>query len=133
MNKSVVLAIVSGILLAGCGKKEEAAKEAPPPLPTLPYMNESKDGAPKAPDAPAAPAEPAPAQTENTSEKSAEEGFPAETLNAAIQSFIEQFERPPASLQELVEKQVLRKMPVPPAGKKFVYDTTRRKVMIVNK
>jgi len=55
-----------------------------------------------------------------------------EAVTMAAQSFFIAHERAPKSLEELVSSGYLRKLPTPPAGKKYVYDPERANIALAD-
>lgn len=99
----VVLLLLAGLAAPGCRKKPAAAPETPPSTPA-----ESSGVAPaqKDPDLTA--------------------------LNAAYKKFWQEQKSPPAKLEDLVTKNYMTKLPVPPPGKKFNVDWAKMEVTLVN-
>ena len=52
-------------------------------------------------------------------------------IQRAIESFQQQEERSPVSLQELVDKGYLKSLPQPPQGQKFEYDPVKATLRLV--
>ncbi len=52
-------------------------------------------------------------------------------MNLAVQDFVVQMGRPPARLEELLEKRVLPRFPAPSPGMKFVLTKGRNNQMLV--
>jgi competence protein ComGC len=55
-----------------------------------------------------------------------------EAVTMATQSFFIAHERAPKSLEELVSSGYLRKLPAPPAGKKYVYDAANANISLAD-
>jgi hypothetical protein len=53
-----------------------------------------------------------------------------EAVTMATQSFFIRHDRAPNTLEELVSSGFLRKLPAPPAGKKYVYDPERANIKL---
>lgn len=51
-------------------------------------------------------------------------------LNAKIREYTEAFGKPPASLQEMVDKKFLPRLPEPPAGRTLVYDAQKMQAQL---
>lgn len=50
----------------------------------------------------------------------------------AVQSYFIRYDRAPATLDELINSGYLRKLPAPPAGKKYVYDAEKANIRLEN-
>jgi len=55
-----------------------------------------------------------------------------DAVTKAVQSFFINKERAPKNLEELVASGFLKKLPAPPAGKKYVYDPERANITLAN-
>ncbi len=55
-----------------------------------------------------------------------------EAVTHAVQSFFINKERAPKNLEELVASGFLKKLPTPPAGKKYVYDPERANIVLAD-
>lgn len=51
-------------------------------------------------------------------------------LNAKIREFTENFGKPPATLQEMVDKKFIPSLPQPPPGRAFHYDPRTMQVQL---
>lgn len=115
MRTSVFLIAVAGLLLAGCGKEDPAAKPTGTPSPggnpvTAPvdYLGAVAKG-----------------------KKTADKTLETAALNQTIQLFYAQEGRYPKNLNELVAPGYLSKLPAPPAGMKFDYNPATGQFKIV--
>jgi len=86
-------------------------------------------GCRKKPDA--APATPSPAPAE-AGGAAAQKDPDLTALNAAYKKFWLEQKSPPAKLEDLVTKNYMTKLPVPPPGKKFNVDWNKMEVTLVN-
>ena len=120
------------VALAGCGQKETPApKTAPAVAPTMPNLT-SAPAVPPPPGAPTAaavvPAAPADVPTYEGKDE-------VENLNQALRDY---YTRNGAaapmvtSFETLVKARVLKSVPVPPAGKKYVIDTKKVEIRLEN-
>lgn len=80
----------------------------------------------------AAPATPAPAPAEASGTAPAQKDPDLTALNVAYKKFWKEQGSPPAKLDDLVAKNYMTKLPVPPAGKKFNVDWTKMEVTLVS-
>ena len=104
--------LIFAVIVSGCRKPEEI------PAPQAPKDAESA----------------APANYLSTAGKamqSMEKQVDAASLNNAVQLFSVQEGRAPESLDELVQKKYLSKLPIPPAGMKLHYDKAAAKVTVI--
>ncbi len=119
-------------MLAGCGQGSDTPAPASAPAPAA------------APKAPSASAEPATSEIRKSgvapvdyiassvkAEQNMVKTVDLSALNENVQLFNVQEGRLPKSLDELVEKKYLGKLPYPPAGMKLAYDATTGKVTVV--
>ena len=110
--------LLAALVAGGCGKSDNASS---PPATSSP---------------PAASANPvaAPLNYVSTAVKGEQAAFKTidtVSLNQEVQLFNVQEGRYPKSLEELVEKKYLGKLPEAPAGQKIVYDSAQGKVTVV--
>jgi uncharacterized lipoprotein YajG len=115
MKRSLFLLVASGLLLAGCGKKDSAQKpastnQASASLITAPADYVSALG-----------------QAKRVSEKVIDTA----ALNQTIQLFYAQEDRFPKDLNELVTMRYLSSLPKPPYGMKFQYDARAGQMKVV--
>lgn len=155
MEKLLYLALLSAFLVAGCSKDHSDTKKAesvpkPTSMPSLAGLADtSTTAAPAAPDAAsvvsAAPAEGATSATGAKSGDSAingvvltrdEEGkvlTGEQILYKAIEIYVEGRGKPwPSDPNELVREGVLKSLPAAPAGKRWVVDNKKFKVLLEN-
>lgn len=81
---------------------------------------------------PAAPAAPSPAPTEAAGAVPAQKDPDLTALNAAYKKFWKEQGSPPAKLEDLVTKNYMTKLPVPPPGKKFNVDWKKMEVTLTD-
>jgi hypothetical protein len=119
MKKPLSLVLLSGLTLAGCGKKDAAS--------TSSATNENySSGNPVT-----APADYLGAV--GKAKKFSERTIDTVTLNRAVQEFNAGEGRNPRDLNELVTEKYMPKLPEPPYGAKFVYDANTGQVKVVPK
>jgi len=142
--KLAVVVLLAGAGLTGCGKKAEA----PPPIEkkTAQAVSVVGDSDPAAP-APTLPQAqtPPPPQAEPAQEHPAVSKSPfhyrlntAAPFEAQLQMLTDALNvyedwnggKSPTSLQQLVEKKAIDRLPTPPPGKKFVIDSTKHVVSL---
>jgi hypothetical protein len=113
----LLLFVIAGLVLAGCGKKETKA-------PAQPTNQPAASGNPLA-----APVDylGAVSQAKRVGQKTAD----LASLNKAIQLFEAQEERFPKDLNELVTKHYLPSLPAPPYGMRILYNPSSGEVKIV--
>jgi uncharacterized lipoprotein YehR (DUF1307 family) len=118
MKTSLIAVIISALVLAGCGQKEQTS--------TTKSTNAAASGNPVT-----APVDylGAVAKAKKTSEKTID----TVSLNKAIQLFQVEEGRYPKDLNELVTEKYLTKLPEAPYGMKIVYDATKGEVKVVPK
>ena len=134
--------VVAG--LAGCDDKPEPVKAAPQPVqqttPAGPPASVSI-GEPKVQSAVSAPPPGSSAALAMPSPTAPGGGAAAmevpskdalEAVTQAVQSFFINKERAPKNLEELVASGFLRKLPTPPAGKKYVYDPEKANIALAD-
>lgn len=108
------LLLVCSILLVGCRKQED-----PPVRPNIP----------RAESVVTAPVDYL--SRAGKAQQSMEKSIDTTSLNSAIQLFNAQEGRNPTTLDELVSKKYLGKLPAPPFGMKIQYDASEGKVAVV--
>lgn len=119
LMKSIALlfcVVISVSLLSACGKKkeEDAGTVSARPAKKAKAAADATGGEKKAAKAPVAETSP------NEAPPPPYVPMPASLeLNAMVANFIAQFRRPPDSLEELVQKKVIPRLPEPPPGKRF--------------
>jgi hypothetical protein len=101
--KVLVLTLAAGLAAAGCGKKSAAQPDATPEL---------VDATPYVPNV-------APGTMIQT------------RITGAVHAFHEANRRWPSDFSELVKAKLLDKVPTPPAGKKFVFDSKSLQVLVL--
>jgi hypothetical protein len=118
-----LILMMAGMLMGlGCSRKEAQSPPVTPPPPAPPKQIEAiltppaVDPTPPPPNQPAAPAEAR--STASDATPSFEPGI-AE-LNAALSVWVFKHNNPPKDLGELVKAGLLKKVPTPPAGKRYV-------------
>ena len=131
---SISAILISGIILAACGKEQPAPtpqvkKSVAKPAKKAPDLKSATQSAPPPPPAPSA----ATASATVKAVAPEEEKLDSEkvVLNA-VQSFMISKERPPKDIQELVQAGFLKSMPVAPPGKKIVFDPVKLTVRLEN-
>jgi hypothetical protein len=128
MKLPILLCLIAGLSFLGCKKDTGPAAREVKPLEKL-----DPNAAPTPPAEPAAPQPEAPATpTEGGGAATGETGFGAETLNAALSEHLDNGNPMIGSLDDFVRLKLVRRMPQPPAGKKFVLDPKKKKVVVVN-
>jgi hypothetical protein len=117
--KTSVIAVLSSALIFGCQKKEELP--APEPAPSkVPAASENLATAPANYLGAA-----------GRAEQSMEKTVDVAAINNALQLFAVQEGHIPETLNELVEKKYIGKLPTPPFGSKLQYDKNEGKVSVV--
>ena len=143
MKLLLVALVVTGALLLGCGRKA-----APPPQP----LEKGNGGASvesllskPATEQPANPAAgvtppsgppPKPVNEEKAAPLPGETAYDPknlDTINYAVRKFFSQIGRPPRDVSELVARGYISKVPVPPPGKKYIYDPAEQEFKLVAK
>jgi hypothetical protein len=114
----VVSLSVFSILVSGCQKKEELPAPEPPPSKVPAASNNA-----------AAPSGYLGAI--GRAEQSMEKTVDTAALNNAVQLFNAQEGHAPESLDELVQKKYIGKLPTPPFGTKLQYDKSKGTVSVV--
>jgi hypothetical protein len=126
MKWHLALLLIVSLAYVGCGKKEQgpAAREVTAPKPL-----ENNDGAaPPPPDPTAPPADaPPPQPTEG-----GDPPRPVETLNSQLSEYLANGGKMPSTMEELARLKLVPQIPAAPPGKKFVIDSNKRKVIMVN-
>lgn len=144
MRTLVYTALAAGLCLAGCGEKQPPQDSANIPKPDLPAIPTKHDQAkpgvapPPPPGAPVPPAAQAPPKTSThvevpgaTDENGVDVGL--NKLNEALRRFVNDTERLPTGLEELVKSGVIQRIPTPPPGKRYAIDSKSKTALIVNK
>ncbi|HEY1173315.1 MAG TPA: hypothetical protein VGH19_18240 [Verrucomicrobiae bacterium] len=130
--------LVACLLLVGCGKSEEADLPSPAPAPAAAQASVELGAAPAAAIAPAAPTA-APLAGGNSGAPAAIAGteVPADAEQALAQLnqiltgvFLAEIGRPPTSVNEFVERGLIRQLPKAPEGKKFFYDAQQNRIVL---
>jgi hypothetical protein len=116
----VVLLSICGVLISGCEKKKELPTPQTPPSKA---PSGSKENLATAPVDYLASA--------TRSQQSMEKNIDATALNKALELFAAQEGRYPKTLDELVSKKYVGKIPTPPFGTKLQYDAKNGKVTVV--
>ena len=144
LNNLIICAVLATSLV-GCGDKPEATKavtpakqESPAKPPTevsigTPTVNTAVSAPP--PGAGVATPPPGSAPTAPGTAAAEQEVPSKDALDAvtkAAQSFFVSKERAPKNLEELVASGFLKKLPAPPAGKKYVYDPERANITLAD-
>jgi hypothetical protein len=127
MNTLLPLAIAAG-LLAGCGEKSADTAQptnAPASTPAAATTNAPASGGGLL----TAPVDYLAAVSK--AQQSAVKTVDVASLNQAIQTFNVEEGRYPKSLDELVEKKIIGKLPAVPYGMKYVYDASSGQVKVV--
>jgi hypothetical protein len=143
MLKRAVLISLLALSFAGCGKKADDAPPSPPSRPTVapkPNPDPQAQGKENEPPPPDAPGTPQAMVFQNRPAEALEDDFKtapahmtrADMLTTCVRKFIVAYGKPPKTLDEMVEKGILPRLPPAPAGKKFVYDETTKRVIVVN-
>jgi len=117
MKASLHLCCILGLILAGCGQKQEKPTQA---------TNAPTSGNPLT----------APVDYLGTVAKgkiTSEKTIDTVALNQALQMFNVQEGRYPKDLNELVEKKYIRVLPEPPYGMQIIYDPNTGTVKVVRK
>jgi len=121
--------LVCAMLLAACSKPPPRVTVAPPPAASPTQAKAPGSATPTPAPAPVAP--PAPRPPTDTPGLSR-----AGELNLLVGEFISQTGQPPKSLEELVAKKFIARIPDAGPGKKYalkVIDQSRAEVVVVNK
>lgn len=113
---NLLLVAVSGALLAGCGDSSSGKSAA---------TNSASSSTPLS-----APADYLGAM--GKAQKSAVKTVDVASINQAIQMFRVENDRFPNTLHELVEEKFLPRLPDPPSGMKYSYDSKTGTVKVVN-
>jgi hypothetical protein len=119
-TSSVVLLSICSVLIVGCEKKKELPTPQTPPSKAPSGSKESLATAPVDYLASA-----------TRSQQSMEKNIDATALNKALELFAAQEGRYPKTLDELVSKKYVGKIPTPPFGTKLQYDAKNGKVTVV--
>ena len=118
--------VVAGLCVFGCGRPRPA-----PPPPAAPVAQPLlPDAAPPTPAA-APERQTATAPPSDSAEPVEEAGLVA--LNAALNAYIMGELKEPKALEDLVKAGFIKRLPAAPAGKKFVLNSNRTQVLLVNK
>lgn len=139
-----ILIFASAIALCGCGGGKEEESIAPAPAPNTAAVSMAPVASVQT-TVTTPPTDTAPAAM-NTADpleniKQSRDGSPNKSDLEALQAVVDGYSfgtdglgAPPLnSLDELVAKKVLRKIPEPPPGKKWAYDSAKWKVSLVDK
>lgn len=116
---ALVCLSVSTMLLFGCQKNEELPSPEPPPS-KVPAASNNAAAAPSGY-----------LGAVGRAEQSMEKTVDTAALNNAVQLFNAQEGRAPESLDELVQKHYIGKLPTPPFGTKLQYDKAKGTVTVV--
>ncbi|HEY1171630.1 MAG TPA: hypothetical protein VGH19_09690 [Verrucomicrobiae bacterium] len=129
------LAVAAGISAVGCGK-EEPEIAAPKPAETGAGASVGATVTASDPVAPPPVSAPPTATGTPTTPEAPEMTVPSkdalEVVTMATQSFFIANDRAPKSLDELVSSGYLKRLPVPPVGKKYVYDAENAKLSLAD-
>jgi hypothetical protein len=127
MKTVVVATLLATLGVAGCSKKTEP----PPPEPRPAAAAVSVDATPEA----AAPPAPTPNEPPPTGAPASapEHELSLKELTTAVQTYMQVNPEYPKDLNDLVKMKLLKKMPVPPPGKKFVIDRQNICVILADK
>lgn len=132
----IAILLVCGSFVAGCGKKPTPASEPAPQRESSTSVDKllgDKTAAPAAP-APGAPnAEPTENASAATKVDPAGQDDALKTLNAAIDYYVLRENRPPKTMQDLLEGGNLKAVPPAPPGMKYVIDVSKLKAKLVKK
>lgn len=158
MKKLEIISVwlLAALLVAGCDSKDKPDTSAPklPPKKSKPASD--ADGSAAATPSESAGQDPAPSAEkpepsgnmieggnvdfESMSKKVKDTGTlgmpgfsDVSALNSAMRSFAASHKEPLTSLQQLVDAKLIRSLPVPPPGKKYVIDMKLRQVTLQNK
>lgn len=112
-RRLLVLITVLSVSLAACKKRGEAPAEGPAPV--VPASKPAAKPAPKSEGAKAAP-------------MAVSEPLDLAKINTKIREHVEAFGKPPATLQELVDKKFLPSLPQAPPGRTLHYDAYKMRV-----
>lgn len=118
MKTPLIAVIISALVLASCGQKDQSSNTKP--------TNTAASGNPIT-----APVDYLGAIAK--AKKSAEKTIDIVEINKAIQFFNVSEGRNPKDLDELVAEKYLVKLPEPPYGMKIVYDAAKGQVKVVPK
>lgn len=131
--------LVTCLVLAGCGKSEDADIQTPAPAPApqaavelnaTPVATSIAPQAALAALAPGAGGSSAPAAIAGT-EVSADSEQALAQLNQILTGvFLAEIGRPPTSVNEFVERGLIRQLPKAPEGKKFFYDPQQNRIVL---
>lgn len=113
---NIVVFAVSGAILAGCGDSSSGKGAATNSTPSSTPLS--------------APADYLGAM--GKAQKSAVKTVDVASVNQAIQMFRVENDRFPNTLQELVDEKFLPRLPAPPSGMKYSYDSKTGAVKVVN-
>lgn len=120
------------LLAVGCGGDPEPVLPQPA-TPAVQPMGEATPVSGAVPPPSAAGAPPAATAVATTAP---EQEIPSkdalEAVTMAVQSYFIRYDRAPATLDELINSGYLRKLPAPPAGKKYVYDAEKANIRLEN-
>jgi len=129
---ALIVFLAASLGMQGCGKKEAPAAAEKPAASSV-SAADLVDKAPAEAPPPAA-AEAAPESKPETRPERPEGNLDSlASVTQAIQSFMVGHERPPKDLNELVTAKLLKSIPQPPPGKKFVYTPSKLEIKLVDK
>lgn len=131
MVKQISCFVFVVLLLAACGKSEAPAQgKAEKQTTSMPKVaSDSTDAAPPPPGAPVVTrAEAVP--LEGDYKKDPHSLSDLDSLNLAVRDFIRAYGKPPRSVEELVDKKVIPRLPAAPPGKKYSFDETTKTVVL---
>jgi hypothetical protein len=123
------IALMASFGLAGCGKK------ASPPPPASARQDAgvvSVESTLNAPPTPAPPPAPGQQISANAPTDLPEQEKSLTELTVALQTYMQVSSNYPKDLNDLVKIKLLKKMPVPPPGKKFAIDRQNIRVILVD-
>lgn len=127
MNVFLTSIVVGGVLFCGCGKKVEVPKPAVSRAPTPKSSNAVEFAAPPPP-----PLTPSAVEPTAGTELPVNSKIDLEFLNDTLRDFVKQENRFPRSLEEFIKTKRATRLPKAPPGKKYVLDTNRKMVVMVN-
>ncbi|HEY1171628.1 MAG TPA: hypothetical protein VGH19_09680 [Verrucomicrobiae bacterium] len=129
--------VLTGVLASGCGgdESEDSTSPAQPsPAQAVQPTADISTPTPVAPPPPGAASVGTPVgqATPEAPEMTVPSKDALEVVTMATQSFFIANDRAPKSLDELVSSGYLKRLPVPPVGKKYVYDAENAKLSLAD-